>query len=170
MSETSLFRAEHISADDSGDIQTVDAYGHASEQFQQVLRIQPHGFSSNPPAGSHGIGLRLRGESDVAVILGFEHPDKRPKNLPEGESAFYNDASKVLLQTSGDDLNLTMPGTWTLKAKSFVFDVGGGVTLTLDSAGFHFAGGKVDHNGHDIGATHQHKDTQPGSGLSGVPQ
>lgn len=169
MSETSLFRAEHISADDSGDIQTVNAYGHASEQFQEVLRIQPHGFSSNPPAGSHGIGLRLRGESDVAVILGFEHQDKRPKNLPEGESAFYNDASKVLLQTSGDDLNLTMPGILTGTLKSLVVKTGD-VTFTIDGNGVAITGGKVTHNGHDIGATHQHKDTQPGAGLSGVPQ
>ena len=148
----------------------MNAYGHASEQFQDAIRPQTHGFYSNPPAGSHGVGLRMRGESDVAVFLGFEHQDYRVQNLPEGEAAFSNHRSKVVLQTSGDDLNHSQPGTYTLKAKSFVFDVGGGVTLTMDSAGFHFAGGKVDHNGHDIGATHQHKDTQPGGGLSGVPQ
>ncbi len=168
MSQTSLFRAEVVSVDDTGDIQTVTALGHAGEQIEGALHIQPHGFSTNPPVGSHGVGLRIRGESDLAVFLGFQDPTSRPKKLPTGERAFYN-AGSVLLQTSGDDLNLSQKGTFTLSIKSLVLKCGE-VTVTIDGNGLAVTGGKVTHNGHDIGATHQHTQTQPGAGLSGEPQ
>ena len=168
MSSTSLFRAEVLSVDDTGDIQTVNVLGHANEQLEGVLHLQPHGFSTNPPVGSHGIGLRLRGESDLAVMLAFQDPKSRPKKLPSGERAFYN-AGSVMLQTSVDDLNLSQKGTFTLTIKSLVLKCGG-VTVTIDGNGLAVTGGKVTHNDHDIGATHQHTNTQPGNGLSGVPQ
>ncbi len=168
MSETSLFRAEVVSVDDTGDIQTVNAMGHAGETFEGALHIQPHGFSTNPPVGSHGVGLRMRGESDLAVFLGFQDPTSRPKKLPSGERAFYNNGS-VMLQTAGDDLNLNQKGTFTLAIKSLVLKCGG-VTVTIDGNGLAVTGGKVTHNNHDIGQTHQHTETQPGGGLSGVPQ
>ncbi|UDL95512.1 phage baseplate assembly protein [Lichenihabitans sp. PAMC28606] len=100
---TSLFRIEHIKSDDTGEIQTVDAYGHANETLEGIIRTQPHGFTSNPPVGSHGIGLALRGIRTLAVALGLEHPDKRIKNLKPGQTAVYDDQgnSSQYLGTDG---------------------------------------------------------------------
>ena len=165
---TSLFRAEHIAADDTGDIQTASAYGHASERLDAILRIQSHGFSSNPPVGSHGIGLRLRGESDLAVLLGLEHQDTRPRNLGVGDSALYN-ADGSIWRMVGKNPTFDALGDVVLTAKSFTFKCGG-VTMKLSGDGLALTGGSVTHNRHDIGATHQHTNTQPGGGLSGVPQ
>lgn len=87
---TALFRMEHIQADDTGPIQTVHAYGHANERLEDIIRVQPHGFTSNPPVGSHGIGLALRGVRILAVALGMEHVDKRLRKLDPGNTAVYD--------------------------------------------------------------------------------
>ena len=42
------------------------------------------------------------------------------------------------------------------------------VTLTTDH--FEINGSSITHNGREIGHTHKHTKTQPGGGLSGVPQ
>ncbi|WP_158810237.1 phage baseplate assembly protein [Beijerinckia sp. L45] len=171
MSETSLFRIEHISADDTGDIQTVTAYGHASEQLEGIIRVQPHGFSSNPPVGSHGMGLRLRGESDLAVALGLEDPTSRTsyaKGQNPGDCVLYN-ADGSVWKMVGKSPSFSCLQTCTLTATSFVFKCGG-TTFTLSADGFVQTGGAQKHNDHDVGATHQHTDVTPGSSTSGPPQ
>ncbi|WP_020179786.1 phage baseplate assembly protein V [Methylopila sp. M107] len=45
----------------------------------------------------------------------------------------------------------------------------GGVSLTLTAAGPAFAGGKLTHEGKNVGANHKHKDVEPGGGTSGPP-
>lgn len=102
MSETSLFRLEHLRTDDSGDIQRVDILGHANEQMDAAIRPQPHGFTSNPPKGSNGIGLRARGMSELPIILGLEHHEKRPRKLKPGQSVVYDDKGNVS-RYLGDD-------------------------------------------------------------------
>ena len=50
---------------------------------------------------------------------------------------------------------------------------GGKVTLQGDFAvegNVDFSGGHVRHNGTAIDDTHKHEDTEPGAGLSGVPE
>ena len=171
---TSLRRVSVTKVDDSGQAnsnanqQLVDATGYDSDAPRQMVRIQSHGFSSNPPEGSEGLALALGGRSDRLHVLGLEHSDHRPKNLPSGETALYN-AGSVMMQTKGDDLNLSANGTHTMTVKSLVVKCGG-VTVTIDGNGIAIMGGKVTHNGHDIGQTHQHTQTMPGAGLSGVPQ
>lgn len=102
MSETSLFRLELQKIDDSGEIQTADVLGHAAEMFDAAIRPQFHGLSSNPPVGSHGVGLRARGESELPIVLGLEHHDKRPKNLSPGQTVIYDDKGNVS-RFLGDD-------------------------------------------------------------------
>ena len=169
---TALFRAEHVSADDTGDdFQSVNASGYASEAFEAAQRIQSHGFSSNPPAGSHGIGLRLRGESDLAVMLGMVDPTSRGqygKNLNPGDSVLYN-ADGSVWKMVGKSPNFVCPGTCTLTAQSFVFKCGS-VTYTLDGNGLQQQGGFQKHNDHDVGATHLHTGVIQGGGLTGEPQ
>jgi phage gp45-like len=92
-----LRRGTSLDVDDSGTQQIIkNLRGLASEQFQDVYRPQPHGFSSNPPTGSEGIFLSLGGRSDRLLALGFEHKDKRPKNLPAGASVLYDAQGNVV--------------------------------------------------------------------------
>lgn len=92
-----LRRATSFEIDDSKSQQFVKKMrGLKSEQFEDVHRPQPHGFSSHPPSGSEGIFLALGGRSDRLLALGFEHKDKRYKNLPEGGAAIYDADGKVI--------------------------------------------------------------------------
>jgi phage gp45-like len=89
-----ITRARVKAVDDSGDHQTIDFTGHDGEEFTKVLRLQNHGFTSNPPDDSYGYFMRM-GESDRLVALGFENKN-RPKNLPRGAKAIYDQHGKVL--------------------------------------------------------------------------
>src|SRR5579885_722847 len=92
-----LRRSTLLETDDSGSQQMLKRMrGLASEQFSDVYRAQPHGFSSHAPSGSEGLYLALGGRSDRLIGLGFEHKDKRPKNLPEGGTAIYDADGKLL--------------------------------------------------------------------------
>ena len=96
------FRGEIGSVDDTGDLQTIVATGHAGEEVSAVHRVQPHGFASNPPAGAHGLVLPLGGERILSVALGGEHQDVRQKNLPTGTAVLY-DASGNCVRAYGQD-------------------------------------------------------------------
>jgi len=103
-----LRRATVQKTDDSGTQQILKRMtGLKSETFEDVYRPQPHGFSSHAPNGSEGLFLALGGRSDRLVGLGFEHKDKRPKNLPEGNATLYDDKGNVVWAkgTNGISLN-----------------------------------------------------------------
>lgn len=85
-SEITTARVKEI--DDARDNQRVVVEGYKGERFSDVLRAQPHGFSSRPPVDAVGHFLRF-GSSDRLVSLGFE-TQSRPKNLPAGAAALYN--------------------------------------------------------------------------------
>lgn len=147
--------------------QLVDAQGYDGDSPSKMVRVQSHGFHSNPPEGSEGLALSLGGRSDRLHVIGLDHQDYRPKNVPSGDVAVYNNKS-VLLQTAGDDLNHNQNGIYTMTVKSLVVKCGG-VTVTIDSNGLAITGGSVTHDGHKIDKTHLHVDAG-GSGLSGQPQ
>lgn len=72
------------------DFQRLSGRGHQGHEFTDVHRVQPFGFSSTPPKGSHGVGLPREGRhSNGIFLLGGEHPDFRPKDLPDGATALY---------------------------------------------------------------------------------
>jgi len=54
------------------------------------MRVYPHGFSSHSVKDSHFLAMGLGGRRDLLVALGGEHHEKRPKNLPEGDTILYN--------------------------------------------------------------------------------
>lgn len=89
-----LTRARLVSLDDSGPHQKATFTGHKNERFSDVLRMQAHGFASNPPPGSYGYLLRM-GSSDRAFVIGMEN-DGRVKNLPPGASALYDANGNVV--------------------------------------------------------------------------
>ena len=90
--------------DDSGEQQLVDADGLASESFRQMVRVQPHGFSSNPPLDSEGMVLALGGRSDRAMVLGLEDPKTRQRDLPIGTSVLYDDQGSVVYVKGKDGI------------------------------------------------------------------
>jgi phage gp45-like len=92
----SLRRVALVKVDDSGPQQFADLTGLASEQFKKIVRLQPHGFASNPPAKSEGVALALGGRSDRAMVLGLEDPNTRQRNVPVGCGVLYDDKGNVI--------------------------------------------------------------------------
>lgn len=86
----SMFRFEFGEVDDANDQQQAKGFGQSGEELTKVHRVQSHGLYSNPPVGSHGIGLPLGEERELAVVLGGESPQHRPRNMPPGTTALYN--------------------------------------------------------------------------------
>lgn len=113
-----LTRVKLTETDDSGPEQKTVANGVAGQTFggkkQKVVRVQPHGFTSHAPKGSVGMSLSLDGENDLALLLGLEHPDHRPRNLAEGETALYDQHGNILLFKNKQGV------TWTVKDGAIV--------------------------------------------------
>ncbi len=99
-----ITRAKLISVDDSGKHQLLDFEGYAGESFTKVARAQPHGVSSHPPAGAIGHILRM-GSSDRLFAIGFETPG-RPRDLPAGAQAIYDDGGNIIRLTTADGISL----------------------------------------------------------------
>jgi phage baseplate assembly protein V len=99
-----LRRVTLVKTDDSGTQQKMKLRGLKSEELDEIVRILPHGFSSNPPVDAEGIILSLGGRSDRALVLGIEHKDHRPKNLPLGTSILYDDKGNVIFVKGSDGI------------------------------------------------------------------
>lgn len=89
-------RTTIVAVDDSGVQQLLTLSGLKSEQLKKIVRILPHGFSSNPPVGSEGLIHQMGGRSDRAMGHGFEHPQYRQKNLPPGTAVLYDQQGNVI--------------------------------------------------------------------------
>jgi hypothetical protein len=71
------------------------------------------------------------------------------------------------IEVGGASIEVT-PGAVKITAGGATLTISGGkIALTGDAE---FSGGKVSHNGHDIGETHQHVGVRSGSSLTGRPQ
>lgn len=77
--------------DDTQKHQRADYKGVPGMEHTKVHRVQPFGFSGNPPAGSHGVLVNLMGLGSP-LLFGTEHPDHRPQNLPSGGARVYDSA------------------------------------------------------------------------------
>ena len=152
-------RAIVTQVDDSGPQQLVAMTGLNGQTFGETVRSQHFGLTSNPPAGGEGVAIHLGGGADRVHALGMEHPQYRPKNLPSGATRLYD--------MWGNYVDLRNGALTINHASKIVLQVGG-VSLTVDSNGVQIQGGKVTHNGKDIGSDHVHIDAG-GSGNSGPP-
>lgn len=146
-----IFRGILDETDDSGDQQFTKILGPAGETLSEVHRVQPFGFHSNAPKGSHGVGLQFGGGPDggrtLNMALGFEHKDYRPKNRDVGSTIIYDQ--------NGSAISLVENEIRTVHAKKQV-NVVGGVTIEHTSEGVKITGGKVTHNDKNIGSDHTH--------------
>jgi phage gp45-like len=130
-----LRRATILKVDDSGPQQLVDLQGLASDMPRKVVRILPHGFSSNPPAQSEGILKSLGGRSDRAQFIGGEHPQYRQKNLPSGNAVLYDDKGNVVWMKGAGGIAVTTKqgGVAVTAASASSFEVkSGDLTITVD--------------------------------------
>lgn len=146
-----MFRAQHVDADDEGDLQTVTLLGPQGETLKKVHRVQPFGFHSNVPKDSHGFGLQFGGGPDggrlLNAFLGGEHEKYRPRKRDEGTSAIYD--------MFGSMVSLVEKEIRFVHAKQKTFVVGD-CTLTITKDGFAFKGGRVTHDNRNIGGSHKH--------------
>jgi phage gp45-like len=124
---TGFRRATVLKTDDTGTQQMLKQLrGLRGELPEDVYRPQQHGLSSHAPAGSEGLFLALGARSDRLLGLGFEHKDKRPRNLPEGGVALY-DADGKLLKLVKDEVSLDAGGkpVRIVNASKITLDVSG---------------------------------------------
>lgn len=103
---TLLRRARMLKIDDSGTQQKVDLGILASERPKDVVRLQPHGFTSNPPNEAEGLTLAMGGRSDRLLFLGGEHKENRPKGRPQGTATLYDDKGNEIFMRGAKGINM----------------------------------------------------------------
>lgn len=153
----SIRRAELVETKDDGEFQTATAMGYADEQFKLAHRAQPFGLSAHAPTGSHGLALLTNGRPDQSVYLGMEHPDYRPRDLPEGATKLYDKDGTFVYLDAGGNLFAETKKKASVKAGEEAYieapsiklkgnvHIEGNVTTTgsIVSAGVHQAAGHV---------------------------
>lgn len=72
-----------------GGQQFVSGRGAYGDAWTRIYRPEPHGFASSPIAGGKGFVLPKPGTPDFALVIGGEHPSKRPV-LENGGTAIYD--------------------------------------------------------------------------------
>ena len=160
-------RVKITKSDDSGIVNDHTIEGFAGETHTKVMRVEQFGFAGTPPDGSHAISISMGSRRDFQAIIGGEHADHRPKKLGKGNSAFYNSVG-AMMKFLGKKGTLDGLDTLIVTVPSVTFKCGG-TTLVVDGSGVTITGGKVTHEGKDIGSDHTHINTQPGAGISGPP-
>jgi phage gp45-like len=131
-----LRRAMILKVDDSGPQQLVDLQGLASDLPKGVVRILPHGFSSNPPLNSEGILKSLAGRSDRGMFIGGEHSQYRQKNLQSGNAVLYDDKGNVVWAKGSNGIAITtLQGDVVMTVKGNVTITAQGQTISVDPSG-----------------------------------
>jgi len=106
---------------DEGGYQHADASGRADDMYEDIMRAQPFGFSSNPPVGSEGLLVSLGGNSSNAMMIGAEHQDHRPRNKMPGDSFLY-DAHGNIISMITQDIRIVGAQNITLQAASIALN------------------------------------------------
>lgn len=148
--------------EEKGGQQFVNGRGAYAQGFTRVHRPEPHGFASMPIKGAKGLLFQPNAQSDEAFLLGGEHADHRPKDLPSGGSALYDAQGNIMKVLMGDGIVIDVAGEACVIRK-------GGVSLTISASGFDFQGGAVTHNGKNIGHDHVHGGVLPGGANTAGP-
>lgn len=89
-------RVEIVKLYDDGDQQLVDVQGLDGEFLRGIVRAESFGESSNPPAGCDGLLVRIGGGANSGVVVGGDFPGARPKDLPVGCKAIYNQYGEII--------------------------------------------------------------------------
>ena len=152
---TMLRRAAIAAANDAGDQQLVRLTGFAGETLQNVVRVQPFGLSSVPPAGGEGLILCLGGRSDRAMFVGGEH--RHTGRTHPGRRHDARDAFGQYLEFVQNSVKLVCTETFTVQAPNVH------VTGALQVDGDVKAGAISLSN-------HIHSGVTAGAGVTGLPE
>ena len=158
-----IVRVRHQETNDAGDQQMVTLLGPRGEALKNVHRLQPFGFHSSPPVGSHGMVAQFGGADGGRLLnfaLGLEDKSSRPTNRDVGSTALY-DANGNMVSLVQSEVRIV--------GSSKVVIVSSGTTLTVSSSGVTISGGEVTHDGKNIGSTHRHTGVMSGGATSGPP-
>ncbi len=82
--------------DDSQKIQTVQVTALDGERLADVQRLQPYGFTANPPLGGNGLMICIGGSRTHPVVIVSDDGSKRLLNLAPGECAIYDNAGNFV--------------------------------------------------------------------------
>jgi phage gp45-like len=103
--------------------QFISGRGFAGDAFEEVHRVEPHGFASHPVKGGIATVLSARGGRDSAYAFGGENPELRPKgdDLTAGGTAIY-DADGNIVSIVGRALTIRHSGTVHIKAATIILE------------------------------------------------
>ena len=160
-------RAKLVSLDDSGGQQMMGLAGLKGDSPRKVPRVQPYGFTSNPPADSVGVLLSLGGRSDRAMVIGVEHEAYRPRSLPGGATAIYDQFGSIVSLVE-QEVRVVHAQKVVVSAPEIILEAGGS-RMTISAGGTDIQSPALRHNGRNIGETHVHTNVQPGLGNTGQP-
>lgn len=103
--------------------QLVNGRGLFGDAFTGIHRIETHGFASVPIKGGKGLWIAPNGNPDEAYILGGEHPDHRPKDLPSGGKAIYDSAGNIIKLVNDEVVMDFASHTATFKAGNWNINI-----------------------------------------------
>ncbi len=148
---------------DDGETQTASVEVAPGVWRDKVEIMQPYGLATSVPEdGAMAIALAVGSNQDDIVLMPVSNPSARMGGLKAGETALYN--------KHGDGIVVGADGNIDVKAGASVTFTVGGVKVKISASGVDIEGGKVTHDGKNIGSTHIHIDVEPGSSTSGPPQ
>ncbi len=155
-------RAVAKNINDGGQMQTA-SFEVAPGVWRENIEIaQPYGFAGHVDEdGSEFLLIAVGGDQGDLIALPLGNPSQRMGNLPAKQIGLYNNG--------GDKIMLTPGGTIEIAAGTALNVKVGGVTFNISAEGVDIQGGKVTHNGKDIGFTHKHKGVVHGGEITDEP-
>jgi phage baseplate assembly protein gpV len=121
-----------------------------------------------PTKGQQMSTMSPTGDWMQAVALPMHWSDQNQSPSQNGDENVLTYGN--VRATIKDDLVRVVVGGCTLEVTSAHVKIEiGGVTHTIDSGGLTTDGGRIEHEGKNIGKDHKHKDVQSGGSLTGHP-
>lgn len=140
---------------DDGETQTASIEVADGIWRDNIEISQQYGMTSNAPEdGGLAIAIAIGGDEGDMIVLPIGNPSTRMSGLGKGDVAMYN--------AFGDRVVIRQGGGIEVKAASSIAMNVGGVSAVLSAEGLAITGGKVTHNGKNIGDTHIHGGVVPG--------
>lgn len=153
---------------DDGQMQTASIEVADGVWRDNVEIIHPYGItSSSPEDGALALVASVGGDEGDPVILAIGNPSKRLGKLNPGDAGIYNEHGDKIVVTSAGSIEIMSGGsmrariagaTLLMTADGFTVSVGD-VSMTLSGAGLAVNGGRVTHNGNNIGHSHIHPES-----------
>ncbi len=140
---------------DDGQMQTASAEVAEGVWRHDLEIMHPYGFLSVPhDDGAVGVALAIGGDEGDMVILPLATPSQRMGGLGKGDVGLSN--------RFGDRIIIRAGGGIEVQAATSITQKDGGVTMTTSADGVAIEGGRLTHNGINIGSDHGHVTAPPG--------